>query len=61
MNLETSNQSADSGHQRKQERLTLDQAAMKRWLTTEVDLRLPRWAIVSAGFVTFLLLLLALD
>jgi hypothetical protein len=61
MNLETSNGNGDTGHERKQGTVTFDQAALKRWLTTEVDLRLPRWAIVAAGFVAFLLLLFALD
>jgi hypothetical protein len=61
MNLDTSNGNGDTGHESNQGTLTFDQAALKRWLTTDVDLRLPRWAIVAPGFVAFLLLLFALD
>lgn len=60
-NLESSNEPRDTRREHKPNTLTLDQTALKRWLTTEVDLTLPRWAIVAAGLVTFLLLLIALD
>ena len=61
MNLETPNATRDTEHGHRQNTLTLDQAALKRWLTTEVNVTVPRWAIVAAGFVTFMLLLIALD
>jgi hypothetical protein len=61
MNIETSNGGGDHGYERKQGAVKLDQAALKRWLTTEVELTVPRWAIVAAGFVTFLLFAIALD
>ena len=61
MNLETPDGTRDTGHEHKQNTLPLDQAALKKWLTTEVNLAVPRWTIVAAGFVTFMLLLIALD
>lgn len=60
MNPEASNATHDTEHAHKHNTLKLDQAALKRWLTTEVKLTVPRWAIVAAGLVTFMLLI-ALD
>jgi hypothetical protein len=61
MNLETPNGSGYTGYEHRQDTLTLEQAALKRWLTTEVDLRVPRWAIVAASCMPGMLLLIALD
>lgn len=61
MKLETPNGSGDIGHELKQDMSTLEQAALKRWLTIEVDLRVPRWAIVAASCMPGMLLLLALE
>jgi hypothetical protein len=60
-NTGASNATGDTGHERKPTTLTLDQAAMKSWLSGEVVLTLPRWALVAAGVLTFVLLMLALD
>lgn len=61
MNTDTSNGARDTGKERKQIALTVDQDRLKQWLTTEVDLTVPRWALVAAGVVTFFLLAIALD
>ena len=61
MKLETPNGNRDTAHEHKQDTLMLKQAALKRWLTIEVDLRVPRWTIVAASCMPGMLLLLALD
>jgi hypothetical protein len=61
MNLGVPNETRESGHEGKPNRARVDQAELKRWLTTEVDLTVPRWTFVAAGVVAFVLLLLALD
>lgn len=61
MNLETPNETRGAAREHKQNTFTLDQAAMRQWLTTKVTVTMRRWMIVAAGFVTFMLLLIALD
>ena len=61
MNLEIPNGSGNTGHEHKQDTLMLKQAALKRWMTIEVDLKVPRWTIVAASCMPGMMLLLALD
>lgn len=61
MNLETPSANRDTENEHKQETLKLDQAVLKGWLTTEVKLTVPRWAILAASLAIFMLLLIALD
>ena len=39
----------------------LDGAAMKRWLTDDVTVTLPGWALAAGGLLCLVILLVALD
>ena len=59
MNSEFSNETRDIGRERV--KLQFDQTAWREWLSTEVQITLPRWTLVAAGAFTLLLLLVAID
>jgi hypothetical protein len=61
MNTKLSNEPDDTGGDQSAKAQRLDLDSLRHWLSKEVIVALPRWALVSAGLFVLVLLLIALD